>query len=83
MFLRSLFLVLLALAAQPAAAQVVQGEKSGDWTKGCIGAPKNNPQAAEQCFVFQRLYPQGSEQAAATIAVGRPGPAILRSISPK
>ena len=74
MFFRSLFLVLLALAAQPATAQVVQGEKSGDWTKGCIGAPRNQPQAAEQCFIFQRLFPPGSEQAAATIAVGRPAP---------
>ena len=74
MFFRSLFAILLALAAQPAAAQVVQGEQSGDWTKGCITASKDTPRAAEQCFVFQRLFPQGSEQAAATIAVGRPGP---------
>ena len=74
MFLRSLFAILLAAAAQPAAAQVVQSEKSGDWTKGCITASGNAQNAAEQCFIFQRLFPEGSEQAAATVAVGRPGP---------
>ena len=74
MFSRCLFAILLALAAQPAAAQVVQGEKSGDWTKGCISASGDRPNAAEQCFIFQRLFPPGSEQAAATVAVGRPGP---------
>ncbi len=73
MLLRSLLLILF-LAVQPAAAEVVQGEKSGDWTKGCITAPKDRPEAAEQCFIFQRLFPKGSEQAAATIAIGRPGP---------
>jgi len=73
MLLRSLLLILLA-AAQPAAAEVVQGEKSGNWTKGCIAPPIDRPGADEQCFIFQRLFPQGSEQAAATIAVGRPGP---------
>ena len=73
MSLRFLFLVLLAVAAQPAAAEVIRGETSGDWTKGCLTAPKNKPDAAEQCFIFQRLFPAGSEQAAATVAVGRPG----------
>ena len=74
MLLRPLFLIVMLAAAQPAAAQVVQGETSGDWTKGCISAPKDRPNATEQCFIFQRLFPPGSEQAAATVAVGRPGP---------
>ncbi|MYE00741.1 MAG: hypothetical protein F4Y03_05595, partial [Alphaproteobacteria bacterium] len=74
MFLRALFMIVLAAAAQPAAAQVVPGEKSGDWTKGCVQPRENRPDAPEQCFVFQRLFPPGSEQAAATVAVGRPGP---------
>ena len=74
MFLRTLILLILAAAAQPAAAQVVQGETSGDWTKGCLQPRKDRPNAPEQCFVFQRLFPPGSEQAAATVAVGRPGP---------
>ena len=74
MFLRTLFLLVLAAAAQPAAAQVVQGEKSGDWTKGCFKASEGRPNAAEQCFIFQRLFPKGSDRAAATVAVGRPGP---------
>lgn len=74
MLLRTLFLLILAAAAQPAAAQVVQGEKSGDWTKGCLQAPADRPNAAEQCFIFQRLFPEGSEQAAATVAVGHPAP---------
>ena len=73
MVLRTLFALVLAAAALPANAQVVQGEKSGDWTKGCLQAPENRPDAAEQCFIFQRLFPEGSEQAAATVAVGRPG----------
>ena len=74
MLLRSLLLLFLAAAALPAAAQVVQGEKSGDWTKGCLKPRGDRPNAPEQCFVFQRLIPEGSEQAAATVAVGRPGP---------
>ena len=74
MFLRCLLLILLAAAAQPAAAEVVRGETSGDWTKGCLKAPGDKPDAAEQCFIFQRLFPAGSEQAAATVAIGRPGP---------
>ena len=73
MFLRTLFLLILAAAAQPAAGQVVQGKKSGDWTKDCLQAPKDRPDAPEQCFIFQRLFPEGSEQAAAAVAVGRPG----------
>ena len=74
MLFRTLLLLILAAAALPAAAQVVEGEKSGDWTKGCLQAPRDRPQAAEQCFIFQRLFPPGSEQAAATVAIGRPGP---------
>ena len=74
MISRYLFAILLALAAQTAAAQVVQDETSGAWTKGCLTAPGDRPDAAEQCFIFQRLFPPGSEQAAATVAVGRPGP---------
>ena len=73
MTLRPLFALLLAAAALPAAAQVVQGEKTGDWTKGCLQASETRPNAAEQCFIYQRLFPPGSEQAAATVAVGRPG----------
>ncbi len=73
MLLRSLLLFFLAAAALPAAAQVVQGEKSGDWTKGCLKPRGDRPNAPEQCFIFQRLFPPGSEQAAATVAVGRPG----------
>ncbi len=73
MLFRTMLLLILAAAALPAAAQVVEGEKSGDWTKGCLQAPKDRPQAAEQCFIFQRLFPPGSEQAAATVAIGRPG----------
>ena len=83
MFPRFLFACLLVLVVQPAAGQVVQGEKSGDWTKGCLSAPKDRPDAAEQCFIFQRLFPPGSEQAAATVAVGRAGPGrpILASVT--
>ncbi len=73
MLFRILFAIVLAAAALPAAAQVVQGETSGDWTKGCLQPPKNRPNASEQCFIYQRLVPPGSEQAAATVAVGRPG----------
>ena len=83
MFFRSLFPVLLALATPPAFAEVVRGEQSGDWTKGCIAASGDRSNAAEQCFIFQRLFPPGSEQAAATVAVGRPGPGkpLLASVT--
>ena len=74
MILRSLLLLFLAAAALPAAAQVVQGEKSDDWTKGCLQAREDRPNAPEQCFIFQRLFPPGAEQAAATVAIGRAGP---------
>jgi invasion protein IalB len=68
----------------PAAAQIAQGDRFGDWSVGCEKPPPEDAQAGSapaRCFIFQDVVTQENQQQVLLIAVGLEGdrkrPAVL------